>query len=40
MYDGGIRRELVGEDITEHALIASALNVEDAGANQPQAAEA
>jgi ribose transport system ATP-binding protein len=40
MYDGGIRRELVGEDITEHALIASALNVEDASANQPQAAEA
>jgi ribose transport system ATP-binding protein len=40
MYDGGIRRELVGEDITEHALIASALNVEDASANHPQAAEA
>jgi ribose transport system ATP-binding protein len=29
MYDGGIRRELAGDGITEHALIASALNVEE-----------
>ncbi|MDQ2632927.1 MAG: sugar ABC transporter ATP-binding protein, partial [Pseudomonadota bacterium] len=28
LYDGGIKRELVGEDITEHALIASALNID------------
>ena len=27
LYDGGIKRELVGEGITEHALIASALNI-------------
>ena len=27
MYDGVIRRELQGNDITEHALVASALNV-------------
>ena len=27
LYDGGIKRELVGEEITEHALIASALNI-------------
>ena len=34
LYDGGIRRELVGDEITEHALIASALNIEtgEAGA--------
>ncbi len=28
MYDGGIQRELVGDEITEHTLISSALNVE------------
>jgi len=28
LYNGGIRRELAGDDITEHALIASALNIE------------
>jgi ribose transport system ATP-binding protein len=28
MYDGAIKRELVGEEITERALIGSALNVE------------
>ncbi|TIO62405.1 MAG: sugar ABC transporter ATP-binding protein, partial [Mesorhizobium sp.] len=27
LYDGAIKRELVGADITEHALIASALNI-------------
>ena len=30
LYDGGVRRELVGAEITERALIASALNI-DAG---------
>ncbi len=37
LYDGAIRRELVGDEITERALIASALNIaasEEAG-NQP-----
>jgi ribose transport system ATP-binding protein len=29
LYDGGIVRELTGNGITQHALIASALNVED-----------
>jgi ribose transport system ATP-binding protein len=28
LYDGAIRRELGGSDITEHTLIASALNIE------------
>jgi ribose transport system ATP-binding protein len=28
LYDGGVRRELVGAEITERALIASALNIE------------
>ena len=32
LYDGGIKKELVGADITEKALIASALNIEAAGA--------
>jgi ribose transport system ATP-binding protein len=27
LYDGAIKRELVGPEITEHALIASALNI-------------
>ncbi len=27
LYDGAIRRELAGDDITEHALVASALNI-------------
>ena len=27
LYDGAIKRELVGAEITEHALIASALNI-------------
>ena len=30
-FDGAIRRELVGSEITEHALVASALNIEAAG---------
>jgi ribose transport system ATP-binding protein len=37
MYDGAIKRELVGEQITERALISSALNI-DAGARQAAAA--
>ena len=35
LYDGRIRRELKGMDITEHALIASALNLDMAAADQP-----
>jgi len=31
LYDGAVKRELVGDDINEHALIASALNIADAG---------
>jgi len=40
MYDGGIHRVLAGEEITEHALIASALNVELASAGQARVAGA
>jgi ribose transport system ATP-binding protein len=32
MYDGAISRELVGDDITERALVSSALNI---GAEAP-----
>jgi len=32
LYDGAIKRELIGADITEHALIASALNIRNAEA--------
>jgi ribose transport system ATP-binding protein len=32
LYDGAIKRELAGEEITEHALIASALNISTAAA--------
>ena len=35
LYDGAVQRELVGDEITEHALLASALNIttgEEAGA--------
>ncbi|MBX3584652.1 MAG: sugar ABC transporter ATP-binding protein [Rhizobiaceae bacterium] len=32
LYDGAIKRELVGDEITEHALIASALNIDVAEA--------
>jgi ribose transport system ATP-binding protein len=31
MYDGAVRSTLVGEEITERALIASALNIESSG---------
>ncbi|MDZ7936881.1 MAG: sugar ABC transporter ATP-binding protein [Rhodoferax sp.] len=34
MYNGGIKTELIGDGITERALIASALNLDDAHANQ------
>jgi ribose transport system ATP-binding protein len=30
LYDGAVKRELVGAEITEHALLASALNISDA----------
>ncbi|MDN5926639.1 MAG: sugar ABC transporter ATP-binding protein [Hyphomicrobiales bacterium] len=40
MYDGGIHRELAGEEITEHALIASALNVEEASVDRTRVAGA
>jgi ribose transport system ATP-binding protein len=32
LYDGGIVRTLSGPEITEHALVASALNIDTAGA--------
>ncbi|WP_194303956.1 sugar ABC transporter ATP-binding protein [Chthonobacter albigriseus] len=31
LYDGAVKRELVGDEITEHALIASALDIDAAG---------
>ena len=31
LYDGAIKRELAGPDITEHALVASALNIAESG---------
>ncbi|MET0939986.1 MAG: sugar ABC transporter ATP-binding protein [Mesorhizobium sp.] len=34
LYDGAVRRELVGAEITERALIASALNVNDPGTDR------
>ncbi len=34
LYDGQVKRELVGDEITEHALIASALNI-GAGETHP-----
>ncbi len=40
LYDGAVKRELVGADITEHALIASALNIDAARANLKQGADA
>jgi ribose transport system ATP-binding protein len=40
MYDGGIRRELAGAEITEHALIASALNVDETKASEARVAGA
>ena len=39
MYDGAIKRELVGAEITERALISSALNI-DAGADEAGAMQA
>jgi ribose transport system ATP-binding protein len=38
MYDGRVRRELVGAQITEHALISSALNIGDDARSAPAAA--
>ncbi len=38
MYDGRVRRELVGAEITEHALISSALNIGDDARGAPAAA--
>lgn len=35
LYDGAVKRELVGKEITEHALISSALNIETLGASHP-----
>lgn len=39
LYDGAVRRELVGDEITERALVASALNIH-AAASAPARAEA
>jgi ribose transport system ATP-binding protein len=37
LYDGAVRRELVGSEITERALIASALNIQSGEAGvQPE----
>ncbi|TIT92484.1 MAG: sugar ABC transporter ATP-binding protein, partial [Mesorhizobium sp.] len=36
LYDGAIKRELVGAEITEHALIASALNIHGEGSGPRQ----
>ncbi|BCH25479.1 sugar ABC transporter ATP-binding protein [Mesorhizobium sp. L-8-3] len=38
LYDGAIKRELAGDEITEHALIASALNIHPAEAARQKAA--
>jgi ribose transport system ATP-binding protein len=40
LYDGLVRRELVGAEITERALIASALNIEMGEAGMRPAAGA
>ncbi|TPI29486.1 sugar ABC transporter ATP-binding protein [Mesorhizobium sp. B3-1-9] len=40
LYDGSVKRELVGTEITEHALIASALNIHGEGADMQQGAGA
>jgi ribose transport system ATP-binding protein len=40
LYDGAIRRELVGAEITEHALISSALNIGPDEASLPQGVRA
>ena len=39
MYDGALRRELVGAEITEHALVASALNIDEAAGPAPSGQE-
>ena len=39
LYDGAVKRELVGAEITERALIASALNIQS-GEAVPMAAGA
>jgi len=40
LYDGAVKRELVGPETTEHALIASALNIQDDNAGMKQGAHA
>jgi len=35
LYDGAVKRELAGAEITEHALIASALNIEEGATVKP-----
>ncbi|TPI26555.1 sugar ABC transporter ATP-binding protein [Mesorhizobium sp. B3-1-6] len=40
LYDGSVKRELVGTEITEHALIAGALNIHGEGADMQQGAGA
>jgi ribose transport system ATP-binding protein len=40
LYDGAIKRELVGAEITERALIASALNIPDVDAGVVEGAGA
>ncbi len=40
LYDGAVRRELVGAEITEHALVASALNIKEEGAGEQPALNA
>jgi ribose transport system ATP-binding protein len=37
MYDGAVQRTLAGADLTEHALIASALNLNDGGTGRAPA---
>lgn len=37
LYDGAIRRELVGDDINEHVLVASALNIQPGEPDQAAA---
>jgi ribose transport system ATP-binding protein len=40
LYDGAVKRELTGDEITEHALIASALNIEGGATGMSQGAGA
>ncbi|WP_312363780.1 sugar ABC transporter ATP-binding protein [Ensifer sp.] len=39
LYDGTVKRELIGPDITEHALIASALNIHPADPTHQEPAQ-